>query len=184
MTKLTETQSLILSAAAQRPGNIALPLPKALVGAAARMAVGKMIERGWLREIEANLRRSEPLWRETGDRHGTTLIVTDAGLLALGIEPVVVETMAALRERAKTQAEVAPAPKPPTPRAGTKQALLIEILRRPEGATLDEITTATGWLAHTARGAMSGALGKKLGLVVVSAKDDTRGRVYRINSAA
>lgn len=50
MTTLTETQSLILSAAAQRKGNLALPLPKSLVGAAAKMAVGKMIERGWLRK--------------------------------------------------------------------------------------------------------------------------------------
>ena len=44
----------------------------------------------------------------------------------------------------------------------------------------DEIVAATGWLAHTARGAMSGALGKKLGLVVASEKDATRGRVYRL----
>jgi hypothetical protein len=53
------------------------------------MAVTKMIEHGWLQEVDANLRRGEPLWRETGDGHGTTLVVTDAGLLAIGIEPVV-----------------------------------------------------------------------------------------------
>ena len=47
---------------------------------------------------------------------------------------------------------------------------------------MDEIVAATGWLAHTARGAMSGALGKKLGLVVTSAKEGARGRVYRIDS--
>jgi hypothetical protein len=40
------------------------------------MAVTKMIERGWLRKVDANLRRGEPLWRETGDGHGTTLVVT------------------------------------------------------------------------------------------------------------
>jgi hypothetical protein len=45
---------------------------------------------------------------------------------------------------------------------------------------MDEIVAATGWLAHTARGAMSGALGKKLGLVVTSAKEEGRGRVYRL----
>lgn len=182
MTKLTETQSLILTSGAQRPGNLALPLPKGLVGAAAKMAVGKMIERGWLQEVEANLRRGEPLWRETGDGHGTTLIVTDAGLLAVGIEPVVVQTMAVLRERAKAEPE--PEPKAPTPRTGTKQAQLIAMLQAPEGATMDEITAALSWLPHTARGAMSGALGRKLGLVVTSTKDDTRGRIYRINPAA
>jgi hypothetical protein len=53
MTKLTETQSIILSTGAQRPENIALPLPKGLAGAAAKMAVGKMIEHGWLQEVDA-----------------------------------------------------------------------------------------------------------------------------------
>ena len=50
MTKLTETQTIILSAGAQRPDNLALPLPKGLAGAAAKMAVTKMIEHGWLQE--------------------------------------------------------------------------------------------------------------------------------------
>lgn len=182
MAKLSETQSLILTAGAQRPDNLALPLPKGLVGAAAKMAVGKMIDRGWLQEVDANLRRGEPLWRETGDGHGTTLIVTDEGLLAVGIEPVVVQTMAALRERAKAEPEAET--KAPTLRAGTKQALLIAMLQAPDGATMEEITTATGWLPHTARGAMSGALGKKLGLVVTSAKEGDRGRVYRLDPNA
>ena len=144
----TETQTLILSAAAQRPGNLALPLPKTLVGAAAKMTVTKMIERGWLQEVEANLRKGEPLWRETGDSHGTTLIVTDAGLLAIGIEPVVVKTVAAVRNHAI--AEPTPAPKVPSIRAGTKQATLIAMLRRPEGATIEEIMAETQWLGHYA----------------------------------
>jgi hypothetical protein len=60
--------------------------------------------------------------------------------------------------------------------------MLIALLQAPDGATMDEIVAATGWLAHTARGAMSGALGKKLGLVVTSAKEEGRGRVYRIEA--
>jgi hypothetical protein len=176
MTKLTETQTIILSAGAQRPEHIALPLPKGLAGAAAKMAVTKMIEHGWLQELDANLRRGEPLWRETGDGHGTTLVVTDAGLLAIGIEPVLVKTVAAIRQHAADAAEATKS----TPRAGTKLAMLIAMLRAPEGATMEQITAATQWLAHTARGAMSGALGKKLGLVVTSAKEEGRGRVYRI----
>ena len=175
MTKLTETQTTILSAGSQRPDNIAMPLPKGLAGAAAKMAVTKMIERGWLQEVDANLRRGEPLWRETGDGHGTTLVVTVAGLLAIGIEPVVKAMVTIHKQDAEE-----PAPKMPTPRPGTKQAMLISLLRGPKGATMDEIIAATGWLAHTARGAMSGALGKKLGLVVISVKEDARGRVYRI----
>ena len=146
MTKLTETQTIILSAGAKRPDNIALPLPKGLAGAAAKMAVTKMIERGWLQEVDANARRGEPLWRETGDGHGTTLVVTDAGLLAIGIEPVVVKTMTAIHKHAAE----APAPKVPTPRAGTKQATLIAMLRAPDGATIEEIMAATNWQSHYA----------------------------------
>ena len=176
MTKLTETQTIILSAGAQRPENIALPLPKGLAGAAAKMVVTKMIERGWLQEVDANLRRNEPLWRETGDGHGTTLVVTDAGLLAIGIEPVVVKTVVAMREHAAKAA----APKPPTQRAGTKQAMLIALLQRPEGASIAEIVEATGWMSHSARGAISGVLKKKLALPVSSGKGEGRGTVYRI----
>ena len=181
MTKLSETQTIILTAGAQRPENIALPLPKGLAGAAATMAVTKMKERGLLQEVDANLRRGEPLWRETGDGHGTTLVVTDAGLLAIGIEPVVVKMVVAIRKHgAETPATVEPSAAQPKQRAGTKQAILIEMLRRPEGGNMEEIMAATSWLAHTARGAMSGALSKKLGLIVTSKKEDGRGRVYRI----
>ena len=184
MTKLTETQTTILTAGAQRADNIALPLPKGLAGAAAKMAVTKTIELGWLQEVDANLRKGKPLWRETGDGHGTTLIVTDAGLLAIGIEPVVVKTVVAIRKHvAETPAPLKAIAAQPKQRAGTKQAMLIEMLRRPEGGNMEEIMAATGWLAHTARGAMSGALGKKLGLVVTSEKDAVRGRVYKLPAA-
>jgi len=175
MTKLTETQSLILSAGARRAGNIALPLPKGLAGAAAKMVVTKMIERGWLHEVDANLRRGEPLWRETGDGRGTTLVVTEAGLLAIGMEPVVVQAMVAIRKRpVETSAQ-----KQPAQRAGTKQAMLIEMLQRPGGATIAEIAAATGWQAHTVRGAISGGLKKKLGLRITSEIVEGRGRAYR-----
>jgi hypothetical protein len=190
MPKLSDTQSIILSRAATRPDNLALPLPEGLAGAAAKMAVAKMIERGWLEEVAANLRRGEPLWRETGDGHGTTLIATEAGLAVIGIEPVVATTMTNLR-KAKLELALAPkeaaetspgseAPKPLAIRAGTKQATLIALLQRAEGASLNEIVEATSWQAHTARGAISGALKKKLGLSIAAGKEVRRGTVYRI----
>ncbi len=83
-----------------------------------------MVERGWLDEADANLRRGEPLWRETGDGHGTTLVVTDARLLAIGIEPAVAKAIAATR---KDAAETT-TPKPSRQRTSTKQALLIALL--------------------------------------------------------
>lgn len=61
----------------------------------------------------------------------------------------------------------------------TKQQLLIDLLKRPEGATVAEIVAATEWQKHTARGAMSGALKKRLGLTITSEKEE-RGRVYKI----
>ena len=66
--------------------------------------------------------------------------------------------------------------------AMTKQARVIEMLRRPAGATIDEIVTLTAWQRHTVRGLIAGALKKKLGLDVISGKAE-RGRVYRIVGA-
>lgn len=62
----------------------------------------------------------------------------------------------------------------------TKQQIMIDLLRRPEGAGIEEIAVATGWQSHTVRGAMSGALKKKLGLEITSKKVEGLGRVYRI----
>jgi predicted ArsR family transcriptional regulator len=71
----------------------------------------------------------------------------------------------------------------PTQRKGTKQAQLIAMLRANDGATIDEIVAALGWRAHTIRGAMSGALKKKLGLEVTSEKIEGRGRIYKLPAA-
>jgi hypothetical protein len=54
------------------------------------------------------------------------------------------------------------------------------MLQRPKGATISEIVEATSWQSHTARGMISGALKKKLGLVITTVKEDGRGAVYRI----
>ena len=66
------------------------------------------------------------------------------------------------------------------PRTESKQSRLIAMLKQPDGATIVEITKALDWLPHTVRGAIAGALKKKLGLNVESEKVDDRGRVYRI----
>lgn len=185
-TQLTDTQSIIITRAASRPGNLAMPLPDGLAGAAAKMTVTKMIERGWLEEVDASLRRREPLWRETGDGHGTTLIATEAGLNAIGIDPVVASTVSNIRKArpaaksTEVAAHVREGPKLVSIRQDTKQALLIEMLQRPEGASIPEILEATSWQAHTARGAISGGLKKKLGLSVVTKNCQRRGRVYSI----
>ncbi|WP_425099325.1 DUF3489 domain-containing protein [Tropicibacter sp. S64] len=187
MTKISDTQAIILSAAAQREDRIALPLPDSLRGGAAAKVVGAMLTRGFLEEVEADIRNGEPMWRETGDGHGVTLVATDAGLAAIGIEPEDANTAPAGATDAPseesaptTPTQPAAAPKARTPREGTKQATLIAMLRAPDGATIEEIMAATGWQSHTVRGAMAGALKKKLGLEVTSEKVEDRGRVYSL----
>ena len=91
-----------------------------------------------------------------------------------------VDPVAAIREHAAE----APAVKSPTQRNGTKQAMLIAMLQRPEGASIAEVVEATGWMGHTARGAISGVLKKKLALPVTAGKVDGRGTVYRIDKVS
>jgi len=64
-------------------------------------------------------------------------------------------------------------------RGESKQATLIKLLKRPDGATIDEMAKATGWQRHSIRGMMSGVLKKRLGLSIASEKEE-RGRIYRI----
>lgn len=149
------------------------------------MVVGKMIARGWLEEVEANQRRREPMWRETGDGHGTTLIATEAGLEAIGIEPVVASAVASVRKaRPKQVAEQmtdrTDTAKPVAIRAGTKQAQIIALLQRPEGASIAEIVEATSSGNHTPRGHDFRGAQEKLGLRITSAAEEGRGTVHRI----
>lgn len=82
------------------------------------------------------------------------------------------------RRGTKKAAKAARGKKPAKARGGTKQEILIERLRK--GATIAELTQATGWQAHSVRGAISGTLKKKLGLAVSSEKTEDKNRVYRI----
>jgi hypothetical protein len=91
---------------------------------------------------------------------------------------------------AKTEAKSAPkpkakatnkkAPKPATAREGSKKEVVIELLRRKEGATMAEIAKATDWQLHSIRGFISGQLTKRMGLAVESSKNDAGERTYRI----
>ena len=70
----------------------------------------------------------------------------------------------------------------PTARDGSKKAIVLDMLKRPEGATLADIMSATAWQPHSVRGFISGALGKKMGLTVESTKNEAGDRVYRITT--
>jgi hypothetical protein len=87
---------------------------------------------------------------------------------------------AALIDQLWLAIEALPDPEPqPDVNRPSKQDGVIAMLRRPEGVTVDEVVSATGWQRHTVRGVFSGTLKKKLRLTLASAKEE-RGRVYRI----
>jgi hypothetical protein len=210
MTKLSDMQIAILSAAAQRPDGNLLPLPGSLRGGAATKVVAALLARGLAAEhIIDSPCKADPtmnaIWRNEDDGRAVLLIITAAGVEAIGIEPATVpcalDTNSAGEPAlgAPTGADAAPekptrkghgtrAPEAPTgadsaparkQRDGTKEALLIEMLRRKEGATIPQIVDALGWQPHTVRGAFAGALKKKRGLTVTSEKVDGT-RVYRL----
>lgn len=90
--------------------------------------------------------------------------------------------------KAKKAAKKQPAAKakPEKPEAagreGSKKAIVLDMLHRPKGATLKEIMAATQWQAHSVRGFISAAIGKKLGLNVVSTRREDGERVYQIET--
>lgn len=130
------------------------------------------------------------IWRNDEDGRAILLHITNAGLAAIGVEPdggdnapTGADAASSAEASQDAPAETDPAPKARTPRTGTKQAKLIEMLRTEGGATIDEMVAALDWRPHTVRGALAGALKKKLGLTVTSEKVEGRGRCYRIEDA-
>lgn len=146
MTKLNDTQLILLTTASQRDNGSLLPLPPALQDAAdrANKAITALVKKVLAEEGPV----TEPVfaWREEDGRL-IGVRITDAGRAAIGVgEP---------------DPEATPAPPPeeaaaPTGKKQTKAALVLEMLQRAEGATLDELVTATGWLPHTTRAALTG----------------------------
>ncbi len=192
MPKLTDRQLVILAAAARRQDGTVLPLPRSLKvnKAAATTVLKSLLKKGLVAEGPAA--SDEAHWRETRDGGRTALAIADAGLQAIGVDvdrktsKQSPSTKARPKQRSR-RAEPKPSgfkPKgrtsPPVVRPGTKQALMIDLLKRKKGATIEEIVEATGWQPHSVRGAISGALKKKLGLTVTSDPVEKRGRVYRI----
>lgn len=187
---LSDTQLVVLSAACQRPDANVYPLPLKLPGGAAAKVLGALLKQELIEEVQA--KGEDTVWREDKKRGRLTLRATPAAFKALGIDPAKTpaEDAAGIEETgaeadssargARKKDRRKAADKTPRARADSKQAKLVEMLKRREGATIEEIVKALDWQAHTVRGAIAGALKKKLGLNVISEKQDGRGRVYRI----
>jgi uncharacterized protein DUF3489 len=123
-------------------------------------------------------------WFPDGVRGGARLKVLD-GLARRGLITGTEGQDGSLTAEAYTAlGRVPPAPPAPQRQARTrqhsKQATVIEMLRRPEGATVGQVCAATGWQAHTVRGTFAGTFKKKLGLTLSSEKPEGGERIYRI----
>jgi hypothetical protein len=179
--------------AASRSANLNVwPLPQrlGLSKGSATIVVKGLLKKGLIAERAAL--GHDAIWREAEDGRPMTLVITKAGLAAVGMLPEIADDrkQAADQSAQKAHDGTKRGPTAPVsqnqqrrPRAGTKLATLIALLERDAGATVEEAAVAVGWQQHTVRGVMSGTLVKRFGLVIVSALTEGRGRVYRIEGA-
>jgi Protein of unknown function (DUF3489) len=194
--KLTDTQLVLLGAAAQRK-DLCLVAPPTLKGATAQKVASKLISAGFVKEVKA--KANDPIWRrdqESGVSYALKLTAPGAKAIAVddAAEPEGAgEESDALANRdqaaipskldakdARSADAMEPGPiRPSAPRGGSKLAQVIELLHRDHGATIEELIAATGWLAHTTRAALTG-LRKRGYAVAIDRSDDTRGSFYRI----
>jgi len=192
MSRLSDSQLVVLTAACQRPDRCVFPVTAKLKGNAAGNVLKSLLKKGLIKEVRA--KRDDTVWRHDSKHGRMTLNATRAAFAAIGIDPreVTAEAESDETPAPSNDVEVAPTetreapkaaePKPRRTRDNSKQAQLIAMLKRTKGASIEEIVAAFGWQAHTVRGAIAGALKKKLGLDVTSEKVEGRGRIYRINS--
>jgi hypothetical protein len=189
--KLTDQQLMLLAAASQREDRL-LALPDTLNGRSARALVSKLLAGGLVAEI--TLSPADPQWRANeNDAQAVGLRITPAGLQAIGVEEEPGTGIAGPRQDspapdAADPGEPAPGTltepagawelpvtaQPSAPREGTKQALVLSLLSRPEGAT--------GWLPHTTRAALTGL--RQRGYPITRDKDAGQESVYRVAPAA
>ena len=173
MIKLTSFHLAILSSACSRDDALAIR-PSDLKPAAAAKAGLKLVELGFVREVRA--KGDMPTWREDEQGRAYSLKILKAGRVA-------VQAMTPSSDAAST---LIGSDAPVTPqgigekqagaaKAGSKRAMILALLSREEGVTIDDLIAATGWLPHTTRAALSGL--RKSGLAVERTREAGAGKL-------
>ena len=190
MAKLTDTQLITLSVAAARDDGIAVVPPRMSKAAVSKVGAS-LLARKLMRELRS--KPGMPVWREDDDGRSISLMITRAGRDAIGVDEDEGATQAPRSDRKtaprspshrNSDGSKSSASTPPTlnviasPRAGSKQALVTEMLSANGGATLDALIKATGWLPHTTRAALTGL--RKRGFLVERTRAEGSDSIYRI----
>jgi len=192
--QLTDTQLVLLSAAAQHPEGA---LASDVKGSTAKKTVGRLLRGGFIEEIPAG--GALPVWRRDDDAGPRALRITPHGLAEIGVEAGVVDRNAGKLHDTQDRSDLAP--KRPARRAeaaarrkskdealrrtakrsprDSKQARVIDMLQDRQGVTIAAIMKVTGWQQHSVRGFFAGVVRKRLGLSLVSDKTGDA-RVHRI----
>ena len=174
-TKLSDIQLVLLTTACQREDGSLLPPPESLGDQPARIrkAIETLIKNDLATEKDGIA--AAQLWRNDGDLT-IGVVVTDAGR-------AIIDPPASIDADAEASSATTPATDAvaASPRPATKQALLVDLLKRDEGATLTDIVDATGWLPHTSRAALTGL--RKKGHEIAKEKVDGATR-YQIKAVA
>jgi hypothetical protein len=192
MAKLTDTQLIVLSAAAARDDGVAVVAAKMNRATASKVGAG-LVTRKLMREVRS--KPGMPVWREGEDGRPISLMITRAGRDAISVGQAATavaprssnkesgEKGAATAEKRSQDRSAAKASfdeRAASPRAATKQALVIEMLRAKGGATLNALVEATGWLPHTTRAALTGL--RKRGFSIERTREEGADSIYRIVS--
>lgn len=194
--KLSDTQLVVLSAAAQRPDGSLLPLPDSLAtkGAALNRVMIEILCKRKLAEERPTIKGS-PEWRRNEDGHSLGLFITKSGLFALGITEKERRSQAAAsmprqrktaaaKPRRKTRKASTTGSKQQQAPSQSKQDVVIQMLRRKSGVTVEDIIAKTDWQPHSVRGFFSGLVKKKLKLPLVSDVGKDGVRRYHIAAVA
>ena len=172
MTKLSDLHYVLLAIAAKRANGSILP-PSTSIGvtrAGLTRAINTLVKRAWRKEADTADENS--IWRADGKRK-IAAVITDAGRASVAEADGKKPKEAPLAAPQEDSATVGAKPQ-------TKQALLLAMLKRQEGATLAQLVEATSWLPHTTRAALTGL--RKKGHVITASKVDGIS-VYRIQKA-